>query len=660
MARLPAAVPPILAKLARGGKGWRGVDEYASSKPGAQILASTFASADARGRAREFARVRALRPNLQRALDHFSLSASPGVGRLTDQQWKEAAATFIKELGYPGDTPLHMVRHSDTDHDHCHLILSRISVGGSIHSDSNLARRMVPAAAAAAAKLNLTPTPPSPDRARAPRKTDRSERAQRRAERRGTPPSRPVDLLEAARAALQLQPRSWAELQKELDALGVEAELVIQSTGRVQGWKLRPHGSQEWLKATEIHRSLSWKQVEKVLDRASAQANPPPPAPRPAKPPPESSPTPALTPKMSDKPTTQSKPQLSDRSPMENPALPPAQPDLDTLMAPAGPPSSVSPAPALVSADTGAAQAPAATAPKTPAPAFSNEEIDHWRELCRKNLEKIPTETLEAYRDTLDDIQPDPDMVAAIRRLMEIIRNLVYSLIKAITLGRFTPAIDIDAEGRPMAEGQRNVLRALIDRELDARAEAQPRPGHEVENAQGRAERALQKARRREAETRAERDDPRGHHLHRVKSDAVHAAGMPAAQKRVFQAETKLAALQTSPLPTGLGALLRGDAQKREKDIAEAREGLRVAQKEYQEVSARVQAETDLGMAQVMASLGRIGKAVEGLEARLQRLEREQAASRRQAAAQRRWQERERPDSEDEQERRRQGYDRQR
>jgi hypothetical protein len=135
---------------------------------------------------------------------------------------------------------------------------------------------------------------------------------------------------------------------------------------------------------------------------------------------------------------------------------------------------------------------------------------------------------------------------------------------------------------------------------------------------------------------------------------------MPAAQKRVFQAETKLAALQTSPLPTGLGALLRGDAQKREKDIAEAREGLRVAQKEYQEVSARVQAETDLGMAQVMASLGRIGKAVEGLEARLQRLEREQAASRRQAAAQRRWQERERPDSEDEQERRRQGYDRQR
>jgi hypothetical protein len=322
MARLPAAVPPILAKLAKGGKGWRGVDEYASGKPGAQVLASSFAGATPRERAREFAAIRALRPTLKRVLDHWSLSASPGLGRLSDMQWRQAAAVFLNEMGYgaAGGYPFHMVRHVDTDHDHVHLVISRISpVSGQVHSDSNLARRMVPAAAAAAAKLNLQPTPPAPDRARAPRKTDRTERAARRAERRGTPPPRPADLLEAARAALQLQPRSWQELQTELAAMGVEAELVQQSTGRVQGWKLRPAGSHEWLKATEIHRALSWTQVQKVLARAAAQANPAP-APRPAKPPPESSPTPALTPKMSDKPTTQSKPQLSDRRPMETPA----------------------------------------------------------------------------------------------------------------------------------------------------------------------------------------------------------------------------------------------------------------------------------------------------------------------------------------------------
>lgn len=139
---------------------------------------------------------------------------------------------------------------------------------------------------------------------------------------------------------------------------------------------------------------------------------------------------------------------------------------------------------------------------------------------------------------------------------------------------------------------------------------------------------------------------------------------MPAAQQKLFAAETKIAALHASPVPSGLGALLRGDVQKRDRDIAEAREGVRRAKQEYQEVSAQVEAQTEFGLAQVMASLQRIGKAVEGLEARLQRLEREAAASRRQAADQRRWQESERPDFEDEQEqeqeRRRRRYDRQR
>lgn len=123
----------MIAKLIKG-KGFRGALEYDLQKQKGYILDSNMAGKSARELASEFGAVRALKPNLSKAVCHVSLSISPEE-QLSDEQWKDVAQIYIKSMGYENSQYL-VTKHTDTEHPHIHILANRVTMKGEVVSDS--------------------------------------------------------------------------------------------------------------------------------------------------------------------------------------------------------------------------------------------------------------------------------------------------------------------------------------------------------------------------------------------------------------------------------------------------------------------------------------------------------------------------------------------
>ena len=93
-----------------------------------------MAGSNARELAKEFGGVRNLRPNLNKAVLHVSLSAAIGE-QLTHEQWRDIGQQYLKGMGLDNNQYV-MVKHTDTDHEHIHIVANRIQLDGNVTSDS--------------------------------------------------------------------------------------------------------------------------------------------------------------------------------------------------------------------------------------------------------------------------------------------------------------------------------------------------------------------------------------------------------------------------------------------------------------------------------------------------------------------------------------------
>ncbi|MEA5599261.1 relaxase/mobilization nuclease domain-containing protein [Rivularia sp. UHCC 0363] len=130
-------------------RSFRSTLEYALEKEEAEIIDSNMGGYNPRQLAREFGAARRMRPNFQRACGHIILSlphreASHPQGEyhehLDDEKYALIARRWLKEMQFLGDG-LHksqyvIARHQDTDHEHIHIIASRIRMDGSVVPDS--------------------------------------------------------------------------------------------------------------------------------------------------------------------------------------------------------------------------------------------------------------------------------------------------------------------------------------------------------------------------------------------------------------------------------------------------------------------------------------------------------------------------------------------
>ena len=131
----------MIGKLIKG-SGFRGALNYlfhgndARKNKSPEIVGSNMAGITARQLSKEFSALRKLRPTLGKAVCHISLSIPADDMKLNNQTWGEIAETFIQELGFT-DCPFVAVKHNDTDHQHIHILASRIKINGDVVSDKN-------------------------------------------------------------------------------------------------------------------------------------------------------------------------------------------------------------------------------------------------------------------------------------------------------------------------------------------------------------------------------------------------------------------------------------------------------------------------------------------------------------------------------------------
>ena len=110
----------MIAKCIKG-KGFRGAAAYDLQPHKSLLLETNMAGRTPRALAAEFGAIRALRPNLSKAVCHVSLSLHPEES-LSDEQWCEAAHSWLQGMGFVNNQYV-ISRHTDAAHAHIHILV---------------------------------------------------------------------------------------------------------------------------------------------------------------------------------------------------------------------------------------------------------------------------------------------------------------------------------------------------------------------------------------------------------------------------------------------------------------------------------------------------------------------------------------------------------
>ena len=224
----------MIAKAVKG-KGFRGALEYDLTKEQGRVIDKNMAGESPRELAAEFGEIRKLRPNLGKAVLHVSLSAAPGE-KLTDEQWSEIGKRYMDGMGLEKNQFV-ITRHTDTEHEHIHILANRIRFDGSVTSDSQDYKRQETIMRELERDYGLQRVAPSSEAERkAPTKGEIEG-----AIRTGQPSAR-QQLQQLADAAAK-DCGSFTAYQERLEAAGVELVPVVQLEGaKLSGLSYRLDG----------------------------------------------------------------------------------------------------------------------------------------------------------------------------------------------------------------------------------------------------------------------------------------------------------------------------------------------------------------------------------------------------------------------------------
>lgn len=242
------------------GAGFRGALAYVLDKGEAEHVAGTMSGADARTLAREFGALRMLRPEIAKPVWHAALSLPPGEC-LDAERWQIVAHDFMVRMGFDDRHAWSCWKHHDTDHEHVHIIASRIAADGSVWLGRHDVRQAMQATQALEEVHGLQRTraysPEVANRQRQPSKAE-IELALRTEQQ---PPR--MQLQTALDAALADRP-SLPGLINRLEAAGVTVRINQAATGRISGLSYELGGIA--FKGSGLGKAYSWNQLQQRIN----------------------------------------------------------------------------------------------------------------------------------------------------------------------------------------------------------------------------------------------------------------------------------------------------------------------------------------------------------------------------------------------------------
>ena len=222
------------------GKSFRGLLNYLEQNSKAEIIAGNMGGRNAIQLSKEFRLSRQLHPEAEKVVYHASLSLPPGE-RLDDSTWDEITSKYLEGMGF-GCNQYVVYRHSDKDHDHVHIVASRIRLDNSkIVSDSwdyvrseNLIRQLEK-------EYGLQQAPGSREKKERSLSAGQSRRMEREqaeyeAGKRNSPPELPVkEQLQATIDKAIKSSESMPELIKKLLIENISVKCEFTRTGKPKG-----------------------------------------------------------------------------------------------------------------------------------------------------------------------------------------------------------------------------------------------------------------------------------------------------------------------------------------------------------------------------------------------------------------------------------------
>lgn len=185
---------------------------------------------------------------ISKPVAHISLDFSvQDKDKLTDQKMIEVAQEYMKNMGY-GNTQVLMVRHTDREHPHVHLIMNRIDFDGKRISDQNEKIRNVKICRELTAKHGLYVS---------------SGKENVKRERLREPDATKYRIYDALVKHVS-QSRSWEELQRRLQTEGIELGFKTKgSTSQVEGVRFTMNNLS--FNGSKVDRQFSYSKIDYAL-----------------------------------------------------------------------------------------------------------------------------------------------------------------------------------------------------------------------------------------------------------------------------------------------------------------------------------------------------------------------------------------------------------
>lgn len=255
------------------GRGFRGCLNYLFSKPEAKLIGGNMAGHDPRTLAAEFKFSRQLNQNVKRPVYHASLSL-PRHERLDNSRWNALAADYLKQMGFT-DNQYVLVRHSDREHDHVHIVASRIRLDGSCVHDGWDYRRSETVLRRLEQDYNLEAVKPSWETERRGKTSGQMRRQEDRENKARLPPTPSVkqQIQEIADRVIQqcATPEQFIEKIKES---GVDVQLRTRRDGSISGISYQyelPLVATVATSGTKLGTGYTWNGIQRRIQQLEQQ-----------------------------------------------------------------------------------------------------------------------------------------------------------------------------------------------------------------------------------------------------------------------------------------------------------------------------------------------------------------------------------------------------
>jgi len=241
------------------GKDFYGVLAYNEKKVSEEVgyvIDSNIEQSTAVNMTQEFNLIRQLRPGLGNTVFHVSLNL-PYTDQLNDKEFASLGCDYLMKMGFDNNQFI-MYRHTDTKHEHIHIVANRVRYSGRITNDSNIKRRSREVLNNLEKKYGLTQI--------STKASAKKPLTQKEIEKTLRTGNLPIKLILQKRIATVISAATdTTEFITLLKAQNILPKFnVSQNTGRVSGISFKYEGV--IYKGSSLGKKYSWNSIVKQID----------------------------------------------------------------------------------------------------------------------------------------------------------------------------------------------------------------------------------------------------------------------------------------------------------------------------------------------------------------------------------------------------------